>query len=111
MENQNMKTTLSRIVSARLAALGSLALLAALLVGCQTSGKLVSVTESTECPLCRTETRTSAVKGLNITKHVCPKCKTVRDTGAFDEKAELTEVHVCDHCKAMVDLCDKCAVE
>jgi hypothetical protein len=84
-------------------------LLTVLIVGCQTSGKLVSVSESTVCPMCKTETRTAPIKGLTYKKHICPMCKTVRDTGTFAEAADLTEVHVCDHCKAAVDKCPQCA--
>jgi phage FluMu protein Com len=104
-----VKTTISRILSVRFVAVCGAAFLAVLLVGCQTSGKLVSVTQDTKCPLCHTETRTTAVKGLDYTKHICPNCKTVWDTGTSDEAAALTKVHVCDHCKAIVGLCPKCA--
>lgn len=103
-----MKTAL-RIVSGRLATLCAVALMAGLLVGCQTSGKAATVAGSTRCPLCQNQTRRAPFKGITYTKHVCPMCKTVRDTGTSDEAAAMKEVHVCDHCKATVDACPICA--
>ncbi len=104
-----MKKLLSISRFRQIAVLCAAMLLAIVVVGCQTSGKLVSVSESAVCPMCKTETRTTSIKGLTYKKHICPSCKTVRDTGTFAEAADLTEVHVCDHCKAAVDKCPQCA--
>lgn len=102
-----MKTLVSRATCLRLAALCSVALLTALLVGCQTPGEVISVTESPNCPMCKTVTRTAAIKGLTYRKHICPGCKAVSDLGTWDESR--VTVHVCDHCKAAVVACPQCA--
>ncbi|MBT3374021.1 MAG: hypothetical protein HN742_26790 [Lentisphaerae bacterium] len=106
-----MKTVLSRSGCVRIAALCSVVLLAVLLVGCQTSGKVLSVSESAKCPMCKTETRTAPIKGLTYKKHICPGCKVVRDTSTWAETADATEVHVCDHCKTAVGACPQCAAK
>jgi hypothetical protein len=76
--------------------------------GCKTSGTAM-MTEDAKCPMCHMQTRTTPIEGLTIKKHVCPGCRTVRQVGVWDEKADLTEVHVCDHCQAVVSKCPKCA--
>ena len=86
-----------------------LALLVAGATGCQAPGKTLSTVKSPACPMCSMETRTAPIKGMTYTKMVCPGCKTVRDTGTWAESADLTAVHVCDHCKAAVDTCPACA--
>jgi len=103
-----MKTQ-STMTAKRTLTLCAALLFGMILVGCQTAGELVGVAQKPMCPMCKTETRTTAIKGLNYTKSTCPSCRTVRQTGVFDELAELTEVHVCDHCKSVVDTCPQCA--
>jgi len=102
-----MEKLLTRTTCLRVGILCCTALLAAALVGCQTSGEVVSVTQTPQCPMCKTETRTTAIKGLTYTKHVCPGCRTVADPGAWDESRAT--VHVCDHCKTAVATCPQCA--
>ncbi|MBT7161706.1 MAG: hypothetical protein HN904_02955 [Victivallales bacterium] len=99
----------SRAVGSRVLAACAALVFAVVLVGCQTAGQLVETAGTPQCPMCKTETKTTAIKGLNYTKSACPGCKTVRQTGVFDELADLTEVHVCDHCKAVVATCPACA--
>lgn len=81
--------------------------LGALLAGCETTHHMAK-NHDVMCPLCQMPTRATAADGLVYAKHVCPKCHTVRDTGTWDEKADLTEVHVCDRCKATVEKCPMC---
>jgi len=87
-----------------------------LLVGCQMPGKLVSEKKSSVCPTCKMETRTMAIKGMTYTKCICPSCQkvstvdpqlaeTVRNY-VGDEIGDT--VHVCGHCKAMVETCPVC---
>jgi len=104
-----MKNLLSPKSYVRLAVLCCcIALLTTTLVGCQTAGKLVSVTESSVCPMCKTETRTAAIKGLTYTKHVCPGCRTITETHHYT--GDVTSVvHVCDKCKVAVTKCTACA--
>lgn len=107
---ETMKTLLTRTACLRVAALCGVALLAAALVGCQTPGKVVSTTQSPQCPMCKTETRTTPVKGLTYKKHVCPGCKTISETSSIEHyTGNMTTVHVCDHCKAAVTKCAQCA--
>ncbi|NOY79444.1 MAG: hypothetical protein GXP31_00415 [Kiritimatiellaeota bacterium] len=103
-----MKALFSRRNTGKIALACGVVLLALAVAGCQTPGKLVSTATSTVCPMCKSETRTTAVKGLTYTKHICPKCKTVRNTGTSDEAADATQVHVCDQCKAVVNTCPLC---
>ena len=87
-----------------------------LIVGCQTPGEVVSTQTSDVCPQCEIQTVTSPIKGLTYTKHVCPTCKTV-ETDASKTSAALTTytsmdietVHVCDHCKSVVEPCPVCS--
>lgn len=85
-------------------------------VGCRMPGKVVSTTKSDVCPMCRNEVRTTPLKGLTYTKHVCPGCKTVStiDPAAPASMRDYIDpedrtVHVCEHCEAMVSTCPQCA--
>jgi hypothetical protein len=91
--------------------LASAALLVLILAaGCTTTSKMdMAQNANAKCPMCHMKTHTAAATGVTYTKHVCPDCHTVRDTGTWDEKADLTQVHVCDHCKAVVEKCPMCA--
>ncbi len=90
--------------------------LLALPTGCQTPGKVVSKEISTACPTCTMETKTTAIKGVTYTKCVCPSCRTVSTVDprlADSVRAYVgTEIgdtiHVCDHCKAIVESCPVC---
>ena len=84
-------------------------LLAVLSTGCQTPGKLISVKDCPVCPMCKTETRTAAVKGLTYRKTICPGCRKVSDSGTWMESQDLTSVVVCDKCKAVMANCPGCA--
>ena len=87
----------------------------ALLTGCQTAGKVLSMRKSAVCPMCKTETVTTPIKGLTYARHVCPGCKKVStiDPNApasmrdyVDPRAQT--VHVCEHCKSLVTKCAQC---
>lgn len=108
-ETKKMKMFFTRRNYVRAAAYCGVAVLAVVLMGCQTPGKLVSSKECAVCPMCKTETRTAPIKGLTYTKQVCPLCHTVRNFNTSDEAADLTEVQVCDHCKCVVKVCPACA--
>jgi hypothetical protein len=83
--------------------------LTAIATGCQTQRRHAAMQKKEAmCPLCQMETRTTPADGLVYTKHVCPGCRTIRNTGTSDEAADLTEVHVCDRCKMTVDKCPMC---
>lgn len=87
-------------------------LAAGILTGCQTAGKLVSSEESVVCPLCKNETRTTSIKGINFKTHVCPKCKKVYklkdDWPDYGDYSDKLVGHVCDHCTALVEKCPLC---
>ena len=84
--------------------------------GCQSPGKVVSTQASTVCPQCEMQTVTSPIKGLTYTRCVCPTCKTV-ETDAEKVSAALASytsrdmktVHVCEHCKSVVESCAACS--
>jgi len=84
-----------------------------LVSGCQTPGKVVSTETSELCPICKNETVTTPIKGLTYTKHVCPSCKTVVDTGKtpnYDELGDLgNEIQVCTHCESSLITCPTCS--
>lgn len=89
----------------KLATAFSLALLAILLAGCQSPDP---ITVGPNCPLCKMGIKSVPAASLAYTKHMCPGCRIVRDTGTWDEKADLTEIVVCDHCKMGIHVCPKC---
>jgi len=85
---------------------------AGMLAGCKTSPpEQVSVTKGTVvCPQCKTVTRKTAFGGGTYDVHLCPGCKNTYTEmpgyeGFYDER---TLVHVCDHCKALVEQCPVC---
>ena len=81
--------------------------------GCQTPGKVISTEECAHCPTCKTETVTTPIKGLTYTRHVCPGCKMVVDTGKtpnYDELGDFgNEIQVCTHCQSVVTPCPVCS--
>ena len=86
--------------------------------GCQMPGKLVSSEPGKACPMCKTEVRTMAVKGMTYTQCVCPGCKKVStiDPGAPASLADYVDpasqtVLVCEHCKAIVGKCPACRMK
>lgn len=87
-----------------LGAVGSVSLL----TGCQTPGQVLSVETSDVCPMCRTETRTTVVKGLSYKKHVCPSCRNIEDYEMIGERDVVEITHVCDKCEALVSKCEQC---
>ena len=106
-------TTAAVVMAVILGSLGSVALLS----GCQLPGKVVSTESSSVCPMCKTQTVTSPIKGLTYTKMVCPSCHTETTLDPGQEEilrnyvglgSDVTTVHVCDHCKAMVEKCPRC---
>lgn len=111
-----MKTAITTTAAVVVAViLGSLGLVT-LLSGCQIPGKVVSTETSSVCPICKTQTVTSPIKGLTYTKMVCPSCHTettidptreeiLRNLGIWSDEQT---VHVCDHCKAVVEKCPLC---
>jgi hypothetical protein len=107
-ENQDVKKLFSISTCRQAALLCGVMLLAVLVVGCQTSGKVLAVSESADCPMCKTETRTTPIKGLTYKKHVCPGCRTITETDHYTGNV-TSSVHVCDHCKAAVTQCPQCA--
>lgn len=75
--------------------------------GCASPGKVVAQETSVACPECRTETKTTPLKGLTYEKHVCGKCKTTVEE-RFGDGDPSEEVHVCGHCKWIVGKCKLC---
>ena len=102
-----MNRLLSNKNCMRVAGLCAAAVLAAVLVGCQTPGRVVSVVQSPVCPSCKTETRTCPIKGLTYKKHVCPGCKTTTTLDHYT--GDMTTINVCDRCKTGVTKCPQCA--
>lgn len=86
-----------------------------LIAGCQSPGKIVSTQVSAACPQCAMQTVTTPIKGLTYTRHICPACKTieldeVRISEAMSNytSMEIETVHICDHCKSVVEPCLAC---
>lgn len=109
-----MKSAISAIMTAGVLLLGAVGS-GTLLTGCQIPGRVVSTETSRVCPLCRTQTVTSPIKGMTYKKHVCPDCKKVstidpaaptylRDYVAPGQQT----IHVCAHCEAAVSKCPLC---
>jgi len=108
-----MKTAISAavILAVVLGSMGSVALL----TGCQTPGREMSLETGSACPMCKTQTVASPIKGLTVTKHVCPGCKNVStiDPAAPASMRDYVDpdqqtIHVCEHCKAAVSKCPLC---
>ena len=80
--------------------------------GCQTPGQVVSIKTSEVCPTCENQTKTTPIKGLKYTMHVCPQCETVYSndsTVTYDEvEDDMGAVHVCHYCQANVVTCKQC---
>lgn len=108
-----MKTATSTAVmlAVLLGSMGSVALL----TGCQSPGRVLSTETSIACPMCKTQTVTSSIKGLTYKKHVCPGCKEVStiDPNAPASMRDFVDpdqqtIHVCEHCKTAVSKCPQC---
>lgn len=90
--------------------------LGVVLAGCQTPGRVVASESSVVCPTCKAVTRTALIKGTSYTTCLCPSCKTVSPVGPALAETLRTymgnepgdKVHVCDHCKSMVETCSVC---
>ena len=76
--------------------------------GCQTPGKVVSVSQSPVCPTCKVETVTSAVKGMNFTTYKCPSCGKTYEIDTSGGYLPPKEVAVCPKCGSMVQECPIC---
>lgn len=74
------------------------------LMGCQSSGKLLETKESPFCTLCKTETVTTIVKGLNNTRYKCPKCYSVRQYDTYGSEI----IHTCTNCGQALQKCPIC---
>ena len=67
------------------------------LASCQTSGQLVRTETSPDCPNCKLETRTSAIKGTTYTQWVGNGCKTeLVDLGINEGGGPYKTVYSCD---------------
>ncbi len=76
------------------------------ITGCQTPGKVVSEEVSPVCPTCKTTLKTSAIKNINYSQHVCPSCRQTHIPGPDNDGSII---HVCDKCKKGVSKCPQCA--
>ena len=84
--------------------------------GCQTVGASASNKDCKLCPMCKTQTRTAAIKDVKYSKCVCPGCKDVSKVDPLLADSLLNyvgqgfgdKVQVCDHCKAVVCKCPAC---
>ena len=80
--------------------------------GCQTPGQVVSTKKSEVCPTCENQTKTTPIKGLKYTTHVCPQCETVYSNDSsvtYDEvEDDMGAVHVCHYCQVNVVTCKQC---
>lgn len=89
-----------------------------LIAGCQSPGKIIASEKSEICPECKIQTVTTPIKGLTYKRHVCPACKKV-DTHESEISAALASytsmdietVHVCPHCKSIVEPCPDCCAK
>lgn len=75
-----------------------------LLVGCQSSNKLIKTEESLFCTACKSETVTTIVKGLNNTRYKCPKCYSVRQYDDYGSEI----IHTCSDCGRALEKCPIC---
>lgn len=74
------------------------------IVGCQNSGTLVESKQSLFCTACKSETKTSFIKGLTHTTFKCPKCDTVRE---YDDYG-VEIIHTCKKCNRALEKCSVC---
>jgi len=82
----------------------------------KTAGAVVANPTCDVCPSCNMKTSSVDIKSVTCVKGVCPCCKTVTTINTAlayavrnyvgDEVGE--KVHVCDHCKAIVEKCPAC---
>ncbi len=79
-----------------------------LITGCQAPGRVLAQESSPICPTCKTETRTSPIKGLTYKKHICPSCRDVEDNTMRGEGDVARTTHVCDRCETIVQVCPMC---
>ncbi len=91
-----------------------------LVTGCQTPGRVLAEESSDVCPTCKMQTVTSPIKGLTYTKCLCPSCRTETTLDPKQEEilrgyvglgSDVPTVHVCDHCRTMVEKCPVCRRE
>lgn len=82
-----------------------LCIFALFLVGCQNAGQVVETSESPFCTSCKTETKTTFIKGLNNKIFKCPKCETEVD---YDENGEDRILHTCTKCGRALEKCPTC---
>jgi hypothetical protein len=87
-----------------------------LLSGCHSSSKAVATGTTEVCPGCEAETRIQPITGLTYTTCICPSCEKV-STLDSSTRARVEAyvggpagdtVHVCDDCKAIVEVCSTC---
>jgi len=87
-----------------------------LLSGCHSSSKSVATGTTEVCPGCEAQTRIQPITGLTYTTCICPSCKKVSTLdSATRARVEAyvggpagDTVHVCDDCKAIVEICSTC---
>jgi len=87
------------------------------LTGCRTSCFSAAKTDCSVCPVCKGETVTRAIKACACTKGVCPLCRKVTALDPQQEEilrnyvgisSDVSTMHVCTHCKAVVAKCPEC---
>ena len=82
--------------------------LSALLVGCQTPGRLVSTETSGPCRHCETRVLTAAIKGFTYREHVCTVCKKLPDSHLWPEAPEFNAPVGARDCEADGVCCRAC---
>ena len=73
--------------------------------GCQNSGELVETSQSPFCTSCKTETKTTSIKGFNKKYYKCPKCEQNRPYYGWEESHPL---HTCSKCGKAFKQCSIC---
>lgn len=73
-------------------------------LGCQNSGELLESSQSPFCTACKSETKTTLIKGLNNKNFKCPKCDTVRE---YDDNGQEI-IHTCTKCGRALEKCPIC---
>lgn len=99
------------------AVLAGTAFSTSMLSGCQTHCRRAATADCTVCPTCKMQTETRPIKTCGCAKGICPSCRKVTTFTPQQEEivrnyvgisSDIKTVHVCTHCKAVVEKCPEC---
>lgn len=78
---------------------------ALLTFGCQNAGVHVGSSQSLFCTTCKSETKTTYIKGLYNKSFTCPKCD---NKVGYDTWGEDLPLHICKSCGRALEKCPIC---